>query len=94
MTTVNELLMKILPSDIKADLLTLFHKSPGVIDTMDGVAWRIGLQGKDIEKDVKELVEIGLLKVKRFSKNDVISFQRSRDMEVQQILSHRFKEPT
>ncbi len=94
MTTVDELLMKILDSDIKADLLTLFYKSPGVIDTMDGVAWRIGLQGKDIEKDVKELVEIGLLKVKRFSKNEVIFFQRSRDMEVQQILSDRFKEPT
>jgi hypothetical protein len=61
---------------------------------MDGVAWRIGLQGKDIENDVKELVEIGLLKVKRFSKNEVIFFQRSRDMEVQQILSDRFKEPT
>lgn len=86
--------MKILDSDIKADLLTLFYKSPGVIDTMDGVAWRIGLQGKDIEKDVKELVESGLLKVKRFSKNEVIFFQRSRDMEVQQILSNRFKEPT
>jgi hypothetical protein len=86
--------MKILDSDIKADLLTLFYKSPGVIDTMDGVAWRIGLQGKDIENDVKELVEIGLLKVKRFSKNEVIFFQRSRDMEVQQILSDRFKEPT
>ncbi|MGA2973646.1 MAG: hypothetical protein ABSE39_13640 [Candidatus Bathyarchaeia archaeon] len=94
MTTVDELLMKILDSDIKADLLTLFYKSPGVIDTMDGVAWRIGLQGKDIENDVKELVEIGLLKVKRFSKNEVIFFQRSRDMEVQQILSDRFKEPT
>jgi len=94
LTTVDELLMKILDSDIKADLLTLFYKSPGVIDTMDGVAWRIGLQGKDIEKDVKELVEIGLLKVKRFSKNEVIFFQRSRDMEVQQILSDRFKEPT
>jgi len=94
LTTVDELLMKILDSDIKADLLTLFYKSPGVIDTMDGVAWRIGLQGKDIENDVKELVEIGLLKVKRFSKNEVIFFQRSRDMEVQQILSDRFKEPT
>jgi hypothetical protein len=88
------MLMKILDSDIKADLLTLFYKSPGVIDTMDGVAWRIGLQGKDIEKDVRELVEIGLLKVKRFSKNEVIFFQRSRDMEVQQILLNRFKEPT
>jgi hypothetical protein len=86
--------MKILDSDIKSDLLTLFYNSPGVIDTMDGVAWRIGLQGKDIEKDVKELVEIGLLKVKRFSKNEVIFYQRSRDMEIQQILSHRFKEPT
>jgi len=94
LTAVNELWMKILPSEIKADLLTLFHKSPGIIDTMDGVAWRIGLQGKDIEKDVKELVEIGLLKVKRFSKNEVIFFEHSRDMEVQQILSHRLKEPT
>jgi hypothetical protein len=76
-------------TEIKGDLLILFHKNPGLIDTLDAVARRIGRSARAIEEDVRDLVSVGILKVRKIGIHDVISFDRSRDDEAQEaIVSH------
>jgi len=79
----------LLSSDIKADLLLLYHNSPGIIDTMDSVARRIGRTASEIEADVKDLINLGVLFKKSFGKFEVIYYDQNRDNEIQQIILKR-----
>ena len=87
MTDEPELLNRLLSSDAKAELLVLFHKNPGLIDTMEGVARRIGKLPRSVETDVKELVDMGILKMKRIGKSEVISLDLAKDKEIQETVA-------
>jgi len=86
-----EMLGKLLSSEIKGDLLVLFHKNPGIIDTMDGVARRIGRTAKAMEEDVKDLVGLGLLGIKRIGKYEVIFLNSTKDKEIQETVADYLK---
>jgi len=55
---------------------------PGLIDTLDGVARRIGRTGNAIEEDVRGLVNLGILKTRRIGRSEVLLLDRARDREV------------
>jgi predicted transcriptional regulator len=86
-----EMIDRLLSSDVKADLLALFHNNPGLTDRIDGLARRIGRAANDIEADVKELIDLGALSKKTTGKSEVIYCDRKNDMKIQQIVSNRLK---
>lgn len=86
-----EILDRLLSSEAKGDLLVLFHKNPGLIDTIDGVARRIGRIAQSIEADVKDLVELGVLRRKQIGRSEVIHLDRTRDREIQEIVADYLK---
>lgn len=86
-----ELLDRLLSSEVRAELLALFHKSPGLIDRIDGVARRIGRTESEIQADVKALTDLGILSRKRFGKSEVIYFNGNKDKEIQQIIYNSLK---
>jgi predicted transcriptional regulator len=86
-----EMIDRLLSSDVKADLLALFHNNPGLTDRIDGLARRIGRAASEIEADVKELIDLGALSKKRTGESEVIYCDRMNDMEIQQIVSNRLK---
>jgi predicted transcriptional regulator len=88
---LDEIYSKLLSSDTKADLLILFHNNPGLTDTIEGVARRIGRTASEIEADVKDLVDLGVLVKQRFGKLDVLSFDTNRDNQIQEIISNQLK---
>ena len=79
-------------SEIKVDLLVLFHKNPGIADSPEGVARRIGRSGPDIEHDLEDFVNLGILR-KRSTKNGtaIIQLDRSKDAEMQKALDGFFE---
>lgn len=82
---------RLLASEVKGDLLVLFRKNPGLIDTLEGVARRIGRKGKDVEVDVRDLVDLGVLGTKRIGRSEVIFLDRVRDMELQQVIGSHLR---
>src|SRR5213593_4509041 len=82
MSNASETLARLLASEIRGDLLVLFHRNPGLIDTLDGVARRIGKTGNAIEEDVRGLVNLGVLKTRRIGRSEVLLLDRARDREV------------
>ena len=86
MSSENEsLLQRLISSEIKTDLLTLFHRNPGLVDTITGIALRIGRSDTEVAGDVKDFIDLGLL-IKRTlgkAKIEVIQLNRSRDREIQ-----------
>ena len=80
----SDLLEKLIGSETKAELLMYFHDNPDTTDTIEGIAAKIRRSPKEIERDVSDLVELGLLQEVR-----VISFSKDRDQELQKEISQR-----
>ena len=80
--SAEDTLSTLLGSEIRGELLILFHRNPGLIDTMEGVARRIGKTPLAIETDIKELVKLGVLKRKKIGVSEVILLDREGDRRI------------
>ena len=86
-----QVLDKLVSSDVKLCILELFHNNPGLLDRLEGVALRIGRSASEIEKDAKDLLDIGILQMKKIGNSEVIYFDVKRDGELQKLISNRIK---
>lgn len=77
-----KLFERLLDTDVKADLLTLFHNNSDLSETAAGLAERIGKSGAEVSTELDDLVELGILK-----KTEVYSFRTDRDREIQDAIS-------
>ncbi len=84
-----ELIEKLIGSETKAELLMFFHENPETTDTVEGIAKRIRRNPKEIERDLTDLVDLGVLHEVR-----TLSFDRSRDQELQREISRRLTSPS
>jgi len=86
-TGLHELSEKLIGTEIKAELLRLFHMNPGILDTVESIARRIGRMPKDVKTEISTLVELGVLRKERFGKLDVVSLNTSKDREIQEKIA-------
>ena len=70
------------------ELLLYFHNNPDSTDTIDGIAAEIHRKREEIERDITDLVELGLLQEIR-----IISFDKQKDRELQSDISRRLASP-
>ncbi len=90
MSAGKDLLERLLSSEAKGEMLTLFHKNPGLIDTIDGVGRRVGKSKEQIEVDINDFVEMGILKTIKAGKLILYSLNTKRDQEIQASLAEYF----
>ena len=83
-----DLLEKLIGSEVKAELLMYFHDNPDSANTLDTIASKLKRTVQEIERDVADLVDLGLLQEVRF-----ISFNKDRDDELQREISQRLVSP-
>ena len=86
-----EILSTLLASEVRGDLLILFHKNPGLIDTVDGIARRIGRTTISVISDVRELLQLGLLKQRRIGASEVLFLDRAKDREILESVANHLK---
>lgn len=84
----SDLVEKLIGSETKAELLMFFHDNPDTTDTIEGIAAKVRRQPREIEQDVSDLVELGLLQEVR-----VVSFNKGRDQELQREISKMLISP-
>jgi KaiC/GvpD/RAD55 family RecA-like ATPase len=84
-----DLLEKLIGSETKAELLMYFHENPDSTETVEAVALKLKRKPEEIESDVSDLVELGLLQQVR-----LISFNKDRDQELQREISQRLISPS
>ncbi len=83
----SDIVARLLATETRGDLLALFHLNPGLIDSVEGVALRIGRRAESIEADVNDFVELGLLKTRNIGNHRVFWLDRERDAETQRIVA-------
>jgi predicted transcriptional regulator len=86
-----DILSTLLASEIRGDLLVLFHRNPGLIDTVDGIARRIGRTSITINADVGELLQLGLLKQKRVGTSEVVYLDRAKDRQILESVANHLR---
>lgn len=91
MKTGKEILNRLLTSEGKGEILTLYHKNPGLVDTLDGVSRRIGRSKEQIEADVNEFVEMGILKNIKVGKLNLYGLDAQKDQEIQLSIADYFR---
>ncbi|MDA4130413.1 MAG: hypothetical protein OK457_06545 [Thaumarchaeota archaeon] len=77
----------LLGSDVRADLVALFHRNPGLIDTAEGISRRIGQVHKAVQADLDELAVVGLLSKKKFGNQEVFYLNHAKDLEIQDSIA-------
>ncbi len=86
-----DMLQRILSSEAKGEILTLFHKNPGLIDTIDGVGRRVGKTKDQLEADMNDFLDIGILKSTKAGKLILYSLDSKRDQEIQVSIAEYFR---
>ena len=87
----SEILSTLLGSEVRGDLLVLFHRNPGLIDTVDGVARRIGRTTIAVISEVRELLVLGVLRQKRIGAAEVVFLDRAKDRELLESVANHLK---
>jgi predicted transcriptional regulator len=82
---------KLLGSDVKLEILALFHENPELTDRIDGVSRRIGRNATEIEAEVKDLVDIGVLHTRAVESANVIYYDQKNDVELQKQISYNLR---
>ena len=77
-----KLFERLLDTDVKADLLTLFHNNANLQETSEGLAGKIGRNATEVERELEDLVQLGILK-----RVQVYCFGTERDREIQDAIS-------
>ena len=81
------LMDKLLSSDAKAELLLLFNNDPLLQEENDMLAKRIGRRGEEINDDLKDFLDIGLLRKRRVGNKEVVCLDRKRAAEIHKIIA-------
>lgn len=81
------LLEKLIDSEVKAELLTLFHNNPQATGTLEELANKISRKPEEIKADVAEFAELGLLNI-----TEVYSFNQEKDLEIQRAIASQLNE--
>ena len=86
----NEIVRAILSSVTSLEIMSLFNRNPNLIDTVEGVAKRLGLGADKVKSDLEELVSIGLLR-KKTTGNSIVFLldkdkMRAADTQIQAAL--------
>lgn len=82
MSTSIEIVNTILSSVNTVELMKLFQKNPNLIDTMEGVAKRIGQTASQVENDVNKLVDLGVLVKVPSGKATILVLDKKRAKEI------------
>ncbi|HEV2139003.1 MAG TPA: hypothetical protein VGR53_09175 [Nitrososphaerales archaeon] len=75
-------LTRLLSSKAKGELMVLFHRNPGLMDEVDGIARRIGQSGPAIQGDLEDLVDLGVLGTIAVGTTRVIFLNRQKDKDL------------
>jgi len=87
-----EISQKLLGSEVKLEILAMFHRNPELVERIDGVGRRLGRDTGEIEAEVKDLVDIGVLRADVVEHSKVIYYDRKNDAQIQKQISFNLRD--
>lgn len=85
-----DIMNTILSSVTTVELMILFQKNPNLVDTLDGIAKKVGLTNSQIESDIAKLVELGVLKKMPSGTSSIFLLDRAKAEKIDLQLEEMF----
>jgi len=79
-------------TDLKVQVLVFYHDNPGVLETVQGLATRLGTNEEALRKEIAGHLALGLIKEKKAGKHTILVFDRQREGEVQKAIEQHFRD--
>lgn len=76
-------------SDLLADTLVLFRDNPGLVDTSEAVARRLGVSPKKLAAETQAMKKVGVLREEKVGGFTIISFDAAADEDVSRYVGER-----
>ena len=73
-------------SELKAQVVIFFNNNPGVIETVEGLAKRLGMNADALRDAVADHVRLGLLKERKLGDKTVLVFNKDRRGQLQDLV--------
>jgi hypothetical protein len=70
-------------TEFKVRALVFYRRNPGVVETLEGLARRLATPPDSLEPEIRDHVELGILKERHVGEKTVYVFDRSRWRELE-----------
>jgi hypothetical protein len=67
-------------------VVVFFNNNPGIIETMEGLARRLGTTVEALRRDLADHISLGLLHERRVGDKTVLIYDRSRRGELEKLV--------
>ncbi|MES2155066.1 MAG: hypothetical protein V4510_08020 [bacterium] len=78
-------------SELKAQVVIFYNNNPGVIETAEGLARRLGTNVEALRDAVADHVRLGLLQARTMGDKTVLLFNRERRGEIQELVMAKLR---
>lgn len=79
-------------TDLKVQVLVFYHDNPGVLETLEGLALRLGTSVEALRKEIAGHLALGLIQEKKAGAHTILVFDRKRESEVQRAIEQHFRD--
>lgn len=78
-------------SSLKVQVIVFFHNNPGMIETLEGLAIRLGTTIEALRREVAGHVSLGILKEQKTPSATLFMYDRAREAEVQHYIEKQIR---
>lgn len=73
-------------SDLKVQVLVFFHNNPGMIETLQGLSRRLGLQADALKEEIADHIRLGILTERQVGGKTVLMYNQKREKDVAEFV--------
>lgn len=78
-------------SPLKVQIVSFYHRNPGMIETVEGLAQRIGSDPEMVRKTVADHVKLGFLRERNLGPLKVIVYDPHSEKRLQEYVAEKVK---
>ena len=88
---LNQMLDLWVATDLKLQVIVFFRNNPGVIETIQGLAQRLGTSPEELTADIAGHIALGILRERRAGEAVILVYDRSREKEVKAMVEQEIR---
>lgn len=85
-TELSKLLAMWVDSDLKIQTVVFFHNNPGVVESIEGLALRLGTTVHALRKEIADHIRVGLLRELPAGGMTILVYNRAKQDEVRRFV--------
>lgn len=78
-------------TDLKAQVIVFYQNNPGVIETVEGLARRLGTNEEQLRKDIAAHIQLGFIKERKVGEQIVLVYDRDQHKRIEEFIAEEMR---